>query len=550
VDEHLIKRLADKLQREEFQPTPVRRVYIPKSNGKKRPLGIPTIQDRIVQSALKMLLEPIYEQDFRQASHGFRPRRSTITALRQVSLRFPRSTWIIEGDITGCYDNIHHGRLLSILRQRLQDEKLLRLIYSFLKAGYLEQWIYHRSYSGTPQGGIVSPLLANVYLHELDKFMEDTLKANPPAESRSKTNGRRTKESRKTENRITKLRSWLKTGRKWNNWYKREEGNLLSEEERQQIIKELKELEKEQRKTSSLKTRSIRGYSRYADDYLITLQQHSKAEAEEVRRRVGEYLKSELKLEQSEEKTLITHPAKMVKFLGYNLKSKGGRRKGLRLEIPKVAVENLLNKVEKLCELHHIEETDLILKVNQLIRGWMNYYRYASSPQRTFSDIASKVFWHVSHYLATKNKTSITAILKRYYKTVTKNGRTRTTLSKMVGGKEVELWLFPPRTEKIDRWEGNTEIDEIPQTTHEWVTGRSIERRLEALKEANYKCQECETTDNLEVHHIGGLRGYRGIKDLAEAGRTKRLIVLCQECHLKVGHGGTYAPKNRGKNAI
>jgi len=213
-----------------------------------------------------MLLEPIYEQDFRHASHGFRPGRSTITALRLVSYRFPRSTWIIEGDITGCYDNIHHGRLLSILRQRLQDEKLLRLIYAFLKAGYLEQWQYHRTYSGTPQGGIVSPLLANIYLHELDTIMEDTLKANPLKESKSEMNARRTKESRRTENRITKGRAWLKAGRKWSNWYKREEGRPLSEEDRRQIIEELKKMEKEQKRISSLKTRPVTRYSKYADD--------------------------------------------------------------------------------------------------------------------------------------------------------------------------------------------------------------------------------------------------------------------------------------------
>ena len=192
VDETLITRLAEKLQKGEYKPTPVRRVNIPKANGKVRPLGIPTIQDRIVQSALKLFLEPIFEQKFRNCSHGFRPKRSCITALRDTVMRSPRSTWIIEGDIKGCFDNINHGRLLSILRKTIHDEKVIGLIASFLAAGYMEQWTFHRTYSGTPQGGIISPLLANIYLTEMDKFLEETLKANP-VETKQEENKRRTK---------------------------------------------------------------------------------------------------------------------------------------------------------------------------------------------------------------------------------------------------------------------------------------------------------------------------------------------------------------------
>lgn len=481
---------------------------MPKANGKRRPLGIPTSQDRIVQSALKMILEPSYEQEFRNSSHGFRPKRSCITGLRNVANRFPRSTWIIEGDISGCYDNSHHGRLMSLLRQRIRDEKLLKLIFNFLKAGYLEQGLFHRTYSGTPQGGIVSPLLTNIYRHELDKVMEDSLGANPVRESKEEVNARRTKEGRSLESRITKRRLWLKMGKKWTNWYKREDGTPLPKEDKEQIIKELKDLEKRQRKTSSLKTRPVMGYVRYADDYLITLQQHSKAEAESIKEKVGRYLTTHLHVEQSEDKTLLTHPTNTVKFLGYNLKSKGGRRKGLRLEIPGEAKEKLLEEVERLCGRHHIDETDLCLKVNDAVRGWMNYDRYATAPQRTFSDLLAKVFWNTVHYLAARHATSVPNILKKYSETVTKNGRKRNTLRKMVKGKAIDLWMFPPKTEQIHRIGiGQPEMEEKTQPVHEWAKGRSIEKRMEALEEANYQCQECGATENLKVHHKGGLRG-------------------------------------------
>ena len=157
VEETLISHLADRLRRGTYHPNPVKRVYIPKKGGKRRPLGIPTIQDRIVQSALKMLLEPIFEQDFYSCSHGFRPKRSCITALNEVARRYARSTWIIEGDISGCYDNIDHGRLLSFVGKRIRDNRLLHLLRSLLQAGCMDGWTFRQTYSGTPQGGIVTP---------------------------------------------------------------------------------------------------------------------------------------------------------------------------------------------------------------------------------------------------------------------------------------------------------------------------------------------------------------------------------------------------------
>jgi hypothetical protein len=280
---------------------------------------------------------------------------------------------------------------------------------------------------------------------------------------------------------------------------------------------------------------------------LVILQQHSKAEAESVKEKIGIFLKSHLQLTQSEDKTHITHPSDEVKFLGFNLRSRGGRTKGLRLEIPKKAREKLLKEVNQLRKIHHIDESDLILKVNEKVRGWMNYYRYASAPQKTFSEMLQKVFWQVNHYLATKHETSIPNILRKYSETVTRNGRKRKTLRKWVKGKAIDLWMFPPKTESVYTVGlGNPEMDELPQTIHEWATGRSIEKRIEALEEAMNQCQVCGSTDNLRVHHVGGLRGYRTTKSQVEAGKAKVRKVLCKECHLKA-HQGSYAPRNRSQ---
>ena len=182
-----IDRMIELLREEKYQWKPVRREYIPKKNGKKRPLGIPTWGDKLLQEVMREILEAYYEPQFSTHSHGFRPNRGCHTALQEIQV-WKGTRWFIEGDISKYFDTIDHAVLLKILEKNIHDGRFIRLVSSMLKAGYLEDWKFNQTISGTPQGGVISPLLANIYLNEFDQWIEKVLIPNNTRGKRQKAN--------------------------------------------------------------------------------------------------------------------------------------------------------------------------------------------------------------------------------------------------------------------------------------------------------------------------------------------------------------------------
>ncbi len=530
LEQEQIEQLAEKLRTGTYQPTPVRRVYIPKRTGKLRPLGLPSAEDKVVQSAIKLVLEPIYECVFRDCSHGFRPERSCQTALRAY-LRSGTPTWTIEGDLKSYFDTIDHGVLLNLLRKKLADERLLDLIHKFLKAGYMEDWHWHETWSGAPQGGVLSPLLSNVMLHEFDQYMEDTWGANHPT---ARGHAAKNPAYNQVNLKVNRLSHRI--------------AQETDPEQRAAMLQRLHDLQEERRRTPSRKKASRLTFIRYADDWVILLYEYSKDEANAIKTTIAEWLRETLKLTLSSEKTLITHWTERVKFLGFELRGiksrANGARRAPRLIIPHETEERVKHTVAKLTRQSFIDPGDMIDSVNLVLKGWMNYYCYATNPHRVIARVLHHTFWCLVRYLNKRRKQrGARKVMRQYYGTV--KGKKTLVYTSQLTGRQTSLVRSCGRK---SLYKLKCDYVDVDTRKHPWMNysasvGRSPWQREEVKTSQQGQCAQCGTAVT-EVHHRSALS--RKV-NASQSGYATTKVGLCHACHLTRTHQQQQSKSQQGK---
>jgi len=526
MSQEKIERIIKALRDGTFRWKPVRRVYIPKKDGKKRPLGLPDWSSKLVQEVIRLILNAYYEPQFSEYSHGFRPERGCHTALREVK-KWDGTTWFIEGDISKCFDKLDHQILLSILQENIHDEPFIRLINELLKAGYLEDWRYHTTLSGTPQGGVLSPLLANTYLDKLDKYINQEL---IPEYTKGKKRKRNT--------------VYDKLG--WDTHRLRKQGKTEEAKLLRQQMQQLPSLDPEDPDFRRLK------YVRYADDFLLGFI-GPKSEAEEIKHKLELFLREQLKLELSQAKTLITHArTEKARFLGYEIqvlqndrKHTNGRRSvnaQIGFQVPKDVIDQKCQDYTEEGKPIHRPELlrDTVLTIVSMYqaeyRGLVEYYRLAHDLNRKLQRLKWIMERSLIKTLASKLRVTGQQVYKRYQTTIIVNGKPYKGLrvTKEREGKKplVAEWGGIPLT-----WNIGATLNDQPERI--WSTRSELEERLLADV-----CEYCGNAEKCQVHHV------RALKDLQVKGRRpkpqwmvlmiarqRKTMVVCKTCHEDITFG-------------
>lgn len=516
-----IEQIIDALRHERYIFSPARRTFIPKKNGKLRPLGLPSWSDKLVAEVVRMLLDAYYDVQFSDHSHGFRPGRGCHTALREVAETWKGTHWFIEGDIADCFGSLDFTVMLTELGENIHDGRFLALIHKMLTAGYLQDWEWHATLSGASQGGIASPVLSNIYLHRLDEFVETVL---VPEYTRGK--------NRASNPAYRRLDSPIAQAK--------QTGDHLA----------LRKLRQQRRRIpygnpQDPGYRRLR-YVRYCDDFLLGFSGPI-TEAEEIKQRIRQFLKGELKLELSEDKTLITHARKGARFLGYHIVAQHANDQitrqnravngviGLRVPVDvlttKCAQYMERGKPASQTRLLHRSDYNIVTRFGAEYRGMVQYYLLASNVHWL-----NRLHWVMQtsllKTLAHKHNSKVTKMSRKYKVKIETSEGLRTCLQARIErgpGRNPLVATFGgiplkrQRTAKI--------IDRRP--VRSTPTGSELIRRLR-----HGECELCGSADNIQVHHVRKLADLQCSQGPQQpvwavfmAKKRRKTLVVCAPCH-------------------